>query len=469
MFSVSWNVHDLFVSRFQVDFTYATATCMSALTTINTSVSIRMAEEDEHKIVFNDILPLLFRVVLLIQLGIFLWHRLVWICYKLYNMNVMALLNLAYSPHKYAADDHCVDGALGEFPTTSAADFAENQILLRGIYGTLSASFPVNVTAIIIYWTLLAFGNDSSLPIHVARSYIPLLLLAYTLYKTFGPGSTMGQTRMYTTLKRVLKGNINSSTMRTNDILISDSLTSYAKVVNDLGSYLWVSLLPGNAPYNIYIEALVLSLPGLMRIKQCWFESKLTGQKQHLFNMIKYCSQLGPIFINLLIKIQMNQLTDDATASARLNSLNFWWYILSFFSSTYCFIWDIRMDWGFGLFEPMFTQLYGNFSPLRPPRSLVYKNYLGYYSLILIDFVLRFIWVLKIYVIKEKEVELGVRHRVGSFLFGYDCYSFGFVVLEVLEIVRRWFWCLLKLESDLVKLQARDDITHAIPLASIKT
>lgn len=428
-----------------------------------------MAEESEHKIVFNDILPLLFRAVILLQLGIFLWHRLVWVCYKVFQMNVLALLNLAYAPRKYTSDDHNVDGALGEFHTTSAADMPENQILLRGIYSTFKTTLSVNLTGIVVYWAVFAFGSDSGFLLQLSRHYVPLVLLAYTLYKAFGPGPTMGQTRMYTTMKRVLKGNINSSTMRTNDILMSDSLTSYAKVINDFGSFVWFSLLPSSTSYNFYIEATILSLPGLIRVKQCWYEYKLMDQKQHLLNLIKYCWLLGPIFINLLIKIQMEQLTDDTAASANLNTLNSWWYMISFISSAYSFVWDIRMDWGFGLFEPFFTQQTSSYSPLRPASSLIYKNYLGYYSFIVIDFFLRFIWTLKIYVIKDTEVELGLRNRVGSFLFGYDFYSFGFVVLEVLEILRRWFWCFLKLESDLIKLQARDDITHAIPLANIKT
>lgn len=428
-----------------------------------------MAEEADHEYVFNDILPLSFRIVLFLQLGIFLWDRMVWICYKVYSMNVLALLNLAYSPHKYTSDNHNVDSALAEYSTTSSADLGENQILLRGTKGTFKSTLPVNIAGVVVYWTLLASSNPTGFLIHVTKHYLPLPLLAYTLYKSFGPGPTMGQTRMFTTLKRVMKGNINSSTMRTNDILISDSLTSYAKVINDFGAYVWITLLPTSQGYNVYVEALVLSLPGLIRVKQCWYEFKLTGQKLHFYNMMKYCCLLGPILVNLLIKIQMGQLTDDTAASSNLNTLNMWWYIISFVSSTYSFIWDIRMDWGFGMLEPLFTQQYRNYLPLRQRSSLVYNNLLAYYSVIFIDFVLRFIWVFKIYVIKSTEVELGLRSRVGRFLFGYDFYSFGFVVLEVLEILRRWLWCFLKLESDLVKLQERDGLTHAIPLANVKT
>lgn len=423
---------------------------------------------DDHKYVFNDIFPLPFRICFFLQLGIHLWYGLVWQCYNVHKMNVLALLNMSYSPHKYSSEDHEVENITGEFATTATADLAENQILLRGINGTIKATLPALISGIAIHWAMLVMGDPTGVFVVFTSQYLPLPVLIYNLYQTFAYGPTMGQTRMSTTLKRVLKGNINSTTMRTNDILISDSLTSYSKVINDVGSFVWDSFIPTLKSYNVYVEVIVLSLPGLIRVKQCWYELKFTGQKQHFYNMVKYLCLLGPIFINLLIKIKMSQLTEDTAASAQLNTLNIWWYAISTISSTYSFIWDVCMDWGFGLFEPIFVQQYQDFNPLRDSNLLVYKNYIAYYGVIVIDLLLRFIWVLKIYVIKDTEVELGLTQKVGSFLFGYDFYSFGFVVLEVLEIFRRWLWCFFKLESDLIKLQARDDITHAIPLATVK-
>lgn len=426
-------------------------------------------EGEGHTYVFNDILPLPFRVLFLLQLGIHLWYALVCHCYNVHKINVLALLHLSYSPYKYTSEEHYAANITGEYASTSSAELGENQMLLRGIKGTIKSTLPVNVGGILFYWSLLTLSDASGFLVKVTGQYLPLSLLIYTSYKTFASGPTIGKTRMFTTLKRVLVGNINSKTMRTNDILISDSLTSYAKVINDFGSFIWVTFIPTQNSYNVVLEAVVLSLPGFIRVRQCWLEYRITGRRQHFYNMIKYCCQLGPNFINLLIKMKMNQITEDTAASSDLNSLNTWWYVSSFISSSYSFIWDVRMDWGFGLFEPVFFQVYRGFNPLREYNLLVYKNFLAYYGVIVTDFLLRFIWVFKIYVIKTTEVQLGLRHRVGNFLFGYDFLSFGFLVLEVLEILRRWLWCFLKLENDLVELQARDDITHAIPLATVKS
>lgn len=425
--------------------------------------------EDEHTWVFSDVLPLPFRVLFLLQLGIHLWYALVWHCYNVHKMNVLALLNLSYSPHKYNLESHNMDNhtaeeTMGEYATSVSAELNENQILLRGIVAILKKTLPVNVAGIVFYWLVLVLRDRDSFFVKITARFLPVPLLVYTFVRTFGNGPSIGSTRMFTTLKRILVGNINSTTMRTNDILISDSLTSYSKVVNDLGSFLWTTFVPTSAEYNVTVQAVVLSLPGLIRVRQCWYEYRLTRQRQHFFNMIKYCCQLAPIVVNLFIRIRMAQLTEDAEASSKLNNLNMWWYVFSTISSTYSFIWDVRMDWGFGLFEPVFQE-YLNFNPLRDPNKLVYNNFFAYYGVIVVDLVLRFVWVLKVYVIKETEVELGLRQKVGNFLFGYDFQSFGFVVLEVLEILRRWLWCFIKLESDLIKLRSHDDI----PLATLKS
>lgn len=104
---------------------------------------------------------------------------------------------------------------------------------------------------------------------------------------------------------------------------------------------------------------------------------------------------------------------------------------------------------------------------MREPNKLVYNNFIAYYGIVVLDFILRFIWILKLFVIKETEVRLGLKNKVGNFLFGLDFLSLGFATLELLEIIRRWLWCFLKIESDLVKLQYGDN-KNAIPLTTIK-
>lgn len=412
---------------------------------------------------FNFVVPLPFRVVLLVQLGIHLWYSLVWYCYKIHKINVLALLNLSYSPYKYSLSDHTSESANAELATSSEADSGENQLLLNGIYSKIKKTLFSNLTGLLSFWTFRLIFHDYPFLVNIVECILPLVLLGYTLTRFFENGETMGQSRMHSTMKRILLGNINSATMRTNDILISDTLTSYSRVFNDFGACIWLLVGSTSSNYNVELEALLLAFPGLIRIRQCWYEYRLTKQKQHFFNLVKYSAGLGPIIVNLLIKVKMAQMSEEVDVSSELNSLNKWWYVCATISSAYLFIWDVRMDWGFGLFEPLFMTG-TDFTPLRAPNMLVYNNIVAYYSVIVIDFVLRFLWVFKIFVIKETEVELGLGNQVGNFLFGYDYTLFGFVLVEVLELLRRWLWCFLKLESDLVKLQR-----NGIPMVAMKT
>lgn len=425
-----------------------------------------MSEGSVSLMKFDDVIPLPHRVALLFQLGVFLWYILVGVIYHGFHINCLALLNFAYSPHKYYDDNHDGQQVTGEMATVSSADIGENALLLLGIRKTVVKTFTLTSSGLFAYWACLILMPESSILGFTANS-LPLVLLLISLYVTFRKGNTLGQNRLNTSLKRILLGRINSATMRTNDILISDTLTSYSKVINDLASFLWVMFIPTDVAYNNKVEALVLAFPALIRIKQCWYEFKVTGQRQHLLNLLKYSALLGPVLINLLIKISM-ELLPNAEGSQRLNRLNWWWYILLALSSTYLFIWDVKMDWGFEAFDFAFRLNVGNTLLLRGPNKLIYKTYLGYYLVILFDFMIRFIWVFKVFVIKETEIEMRLQNRVGKFLFGYNYLSLGFAILEVLEIFRRWLWCFIKLESDLVKLQLRDDFARAMPLANLK-
>ena len=422
--------------------------------------------ERESDLQFNDIVPLAFRIVLFLELGIFLWYALIRICHGVFRINVLAILNLSFSTRKYS-HSNAGDFTTGEYATVASADLEENVILTKGVYRTLRLTFALNFAGLATYWASLVFSHEKSFFRQTASIYFPALLFFITLHRAMGKGASMGQTRMFTTLKRVLVGQINSTTMRTNDILLSDSLTSYAKVLNDVFMLAWTILMPADKGYNVYLETFVLAYPALIRIKQCWYEHSHTRDRNHFYNMLKYSCQVGPLVINMLIKLSMSHLTSEKGISPRLLELNFWWYIFSAVSSTYSFIWDIRMDWEFGLFEPVFRPKTRRFEPIRNRSQLVFNNFLMYYVAIIVDFFVRFIWVFKMFVMKEAEMDLGLRHRVGNFLFGYDFLSFGYVLLETLEILRRWIWCFLKLECEFIKFQEKNDLAHAVPLAAL--
>lgn len=413
----------------------------------------------------NEVLPLPFRVALLFQLGVHLWYAMVWVCYRVYDVNCLALLDLSYSSHNYALDGQNTGLVYGELATILPAELKENLSLLLGIKATGSKLFSALAFSLVCYWLCKAVISPEFFLFAPIVNLLFLFITVYSFYVVFRPGKTIGQQRVHSSIKRILIGNINSATMRTNDIFFSDTLTSYAKVLNDLMCFVWITFVTSDSLYNTRVEALVLAFPQLVRMKQCYYEYKVCNQRQQMFNFFKYAALLGPILVNMLIKLNMLRLASTGeTTTDSLDRLNTWWYISSTVSSLYLFVWDVRMDWGYGLFE--FYKSRRHYEPLRVGR-LVFGRRAIYFSIIFIDFVLRFIWLFKMFVIVETEIELGLRHRVGNFLFGYNFLLLGYLILETLEIFRRWLWCFLKWEHDLSKLQPKD--AEAIQLSDLKS
>lgn len=425
--------------------------------------------EKTYELVFNDFIPLSFRVTFTIQLGLLLWLLLNLILFNFTKINLLNLLNLSYSPHNYTQLDNTNNNlSSGEFSTTIPAEFNENQRLIKGIWRLFKVVSIVNIVCWISY--RIIDGNDLLKSLFYT---LPLISLGFSVYKMFYKSAqSSGQFRVFTTIKRILKGNINSISMRTNDILISDSLVSYSKVLNDLGLVFWNYWFTTDVAYNYKLEFMILCIPTCIRIKQCWFEYRSTGQKQHLLNLIKYSTGFGPLLVNVFIKRTLLNASDEEKSSGsllfKLNSLNNWWYLALALNSTYSFIWDIKMDWNLGLFNGLFEwkSSFYKFHILR--NQLTYPRII-YYLAIIIDFFLRFIWVLKFFIINEELQADHIKfiHIFSTFLFGYDAYSFGYALLELLEIQRRWIWCFLKLESDWVKLQKQQ--SEQIELEDILT
>lgn len=427
-----------------------------------------MAEESgTTALVLDNVVPLPFRILFSIQLGVYLWYLVVYFCTRHSRLNILQLLNLSYSNHNYSQLDHHLPST-GEFQATIPADRAENQLLIKGIWNANKAIAIYNSLGYFFFMMIQLkydINNEDTNNIIISFIYhiIPIISLVAIVVKVFCKPNintkSIGQFRVYTSVKRILLGRINSSTMRTNDILISDTLTSYSKVLNDIGLFLWTYYYSKD-PYSIHIEFIILCIPTMIRMKQCWFEYTTTKKVPHLLNMIKYSTALGPLLINLLIKMTLrvlapnnNEQVEKDDVLPRLNSLNSWWYFFAVLNSTYSFIWDVKMDWGFGLFNfGSAAQKVSNFTLLRPSHQLVYGSIPGYYCIIFIDFVLRYLWVFKLYIIGNTSQETLI-NKVAAFLFAGDSLSAGYLTVEILEIFRRWLWCFIKLESDWVKLQ----------------
>lgn len=415
--------------------------------------------DDLDTSIFDTIIPLPYRILFLICLGHLLWYLIVFGCYKVNHMNVLQLINLSYSSHNYPQLGDISE--IGEHATVNEADIQENNLLLKGVWFNLKVISLNSSISFIVYKTIqIIFTNEGDhVILKLLYHLIPLLTMLVISYKIFyrDDGKSVGKLRIFTTMKRILLGNINSVQMRTNDILISDSLVSYSKVLNDIGIFVWHYFISDEMKYNTFLELFLLCLPTLIRIRQCWNEFRLSGKVSNLLNMLKYISGILPILINFFIKSNIQGYSEDNEQGKlqhlhQLQLLNLYWYIASFINSTYSFIWDVKMDWGFGMFDWLFV----NFSPksrylIRAKDQLIYNNLLIYCMVVVVDFILRYLWVFKIVIIHDNE-SAPVITKVGLFLFGYDAFLLGYCVIEVLEIFRRFIWCFFKLENDWFKL-----------------
>lgn len=403
-------------------------------------------DEDTRQLLFDDIVPLPFRILFVVQIGVWLWYILNRAMTSSWHINVAALLNLLYTANSYGQPDRL--SLAGEFALAVIPAFNENVQLQRGIANNLVAITIFNV----LTWIAFKVGEIMVPGRHLG--VIPALAFAYTMYRLFfSPNLSLpahkhhfGQARAYTTIKRVLRGGINSVTMRSNDILISDSLISYAKVLNDVGLYVWGYYIPTDARYPAGLELAIIAYPTFVRIRQCWFEYRLTGRPLHLANLVKYALGLVPLALNYAIKTTLTTNPDNTKWAWHLTK---WWYAASAINSTYSLFWDFRMDWGLDMFDRVW---YGRGSWLRPTTT--YPPWM-YAIGCVIDTLLRFVWVLRVFAIDNAPTTLSQMLR---FLFGYDAYLAGYFVIELLEVGRRWMWCFFKLENDWVKLSTEDSL-----------
>lgn len=407
-----------------------------------------MNERTDH-ILFNDLVPLPFRVIFVLQFGYFLWFLLVQVLVQAYHVNVLKLLQLSYSSHNYPLLGGDTTNS-GEHHVISEPDFQENLTLSRGLWNNLKQISLVNGICFAVFKYCL-INKDTNIVQRAIFHLVPFYALGNLLVVMFFIQSPQGQRRSFTTLKRIIKGSINSTTMRTNDILLSDTLTSYSKVLNDIGLYLWSYYYSSQIQYNVYLEFLILSAPTIIRISQCWQEYTLHRGtvRAHVLNMIKYLISLLPLVVNLLIKITILRQHDEQTEIHRLDRLNSWWYVVSFLSSSYSFLWDVFMDWKLAVFNG--TQL-----GIRP--TLLFGPKPIYVMAIWIDFIVRFLWIGKLFIDKEINETTSMVTKFTTFLFAYDAFSAGYTIVELTEIVRRWMWCFLKLENDYVSVQLQDGI-----------
>ena len=184
-----------------------------------------------------------------------------------------------------------------------------------------------------------------------------------------------------------------------------------------------------NNTRGIYL--IVGIFPNFCRVLQC---IRVIKDKQQLcpqiFNIGKYTFNIVVCTFSFLTNIYPNCFV--------------LWMITAFISGCYSSFWDIKMDFGF-------LQKGQNF-PLR--NKLTYKNHLFYHVTIVVNVVLRFLWVLSV------SPEIMSRMIRPEFLA---------LVLYVLEMFRRGLWNFIRVEYEHLDMLKKFQISYYEELPFVKS
>lgn len=373
---------------------------------------------------FELYVPLPYRSLLLLNIGLFLWN----IC-----LDVFA---------KFRIDFTSVMGLT--HPDVSPR-------IMRGRSRTLLTRITaLNAANYLTYIFLMNMGSSSMIV-----ELLPLFGIICTFSALLYPSILVGgkdtpEAAYYRqTWSRIIKGNIDI-TRRTNDILLSDTITSYSKVIVDFLTYLSALLLgyrflPSEGKklpedhMSLYNMDILLSYyPSMVRIRQSWMEYKEGRKgKSPLYNCIKYITALIPIIGTVLYR-------------ARYVSTLSIWYWGMLINTTFSFIWDVSNDWDLGVLKGLITS-----DNRKGPKkdSEVFREGLSfpqpyYVGAVLIDMLLRYIWIWRLIF----PPGLVSSSPIGSFFSLLHTTEEGRLILEFLEIVRRWVWIIFRVDADYCKL-----------------
>ncbi|KAG0148192.1 hypothetical protein CROQUDRAFT_655082 [Cronartium quercuum f. sp. fusiforme G11] len=311
-------------------------------------------------------------------------------------------------------------------------------------------------------------------------------------------------------LKRIIIGGLYEPPVLA-DVLLADVLTSFGKVIGDS----WLSLCLGTVAVNglatdiseigcskdLMVPA-ITSLPYAFRLRQClaeYYSGTSLNPRRSLLNALKYATAFPMIGLSVLVSQPTPEIINKSPSTLASRGIIYQlWLISALVNSFYSFWWDVTNDWSFELLRPVTWSSSSNsstarsstlpteqnliprkpstrrsrhaYQPLTPDLSiaptpfhqqepfrsqppipvsvhpviqhgklanrllrpeLLFKPVALYVLIITLNLGLRLAWSVRVF-------GTNINERVGF-------------LLEVLEIIRRWLWCFLRLEAEMVK------------------
>ncbi|KAG6880205.1 hypothetical protein C0992_003869 [Termitomyces sp. T32_za158] len=226
-----------------------------------------------------------------------------------------------------------------------------------------------------------------------------------------------------------------------------------------------------------------MSLPYLVRLRQCVIEYFHQGNRRSLYNALKYASAFPAIYLSAAQGLVSGDRGSGDNTSVRVEyreTLLFGlWLLAALVNSLYSFWWDVTNDWGMNLLRlPSDDEHMGRLpsrqtsrpqsvTPLvlrksssldlqgsvQDPRSLIeVANHQRHYhpfglrhslyfplpvypGLIFLNLILRLTWSMKLFHV----VNVSSHADIANFC------------LKVAELFRRWMWVFIRVEWEMVK------------------
>uniref|UniRef100_D8Q8S3 EXS domain-containing protein n=1 Tax=Schizophyllum commune (strain H4-8 / FGSC 9210) TaxID=578458 RepID=D8Q8S3_SCHCM len=436
------------------------------------------------------VLPLPFRALLLIGVGILAWATNL---HGLYYFRIDAATALDLRPHSAAS------------PLPATHDHPPPpQALYAPIY-RLFVSYATWCFACWFVFYALSRGDPVRVDVY---GWIPAFCTLGVLLVLFAPVEIFEKTQR----ARFVRCYHNAPRIHFADVILADILTSFAKVFVDIyfclcqllasgGSLLFV---PSQTGWTRWIAPTIMSIPYLIRFRQCLVEySGDTSNPRPLYNALKYFSSFPVLFLSAAQPLigaakQGKEVGHETWHGEHL--LFRLWVLAALVNSLYSYWWDVSNDWGFALLKPTppdpTTRLprrlvlphlhsgvpliddagrslspeavrnYGHtrtfsaghrrtnslsaspggwlVSRLRP-TLLFPRPKLTYGTLLIVNLILRLSWSAKLSPHLHRALDGGTHTRFG------DAVHMGVWVLELAEIVRRWLWVFVRVEWELIR------------------
>ncbi|KAF2809923.1 EXS-domain-containing protein [Mytilinidion resinicola] len=372
---------------------------------------------------FSRILPLPYRVALIIVLGVWAWGL---------NLHYLSLIKIDVP-------------ALIRYPSRASPTHPPHHLSCYRVATFLTIPLAISL---LFFWAL-THGSAAAVQRWevLPQLYLLVLVLAFALPIPFL--SRSGRFRTLATFKRISIGGLaEAQDGKFGDILLADALTSYAKVLGDLFVALCMFFSsehsstgrPDRACGGKFIVPFIISIPSLIRLRQCLIEyfRVRNGNKRsggvastgwggvHLANALKYSTAFPVIILSAL-----QRGYDPANIGMSEAGLFRLWLFFVFLNSFYSFYWDVARDWDLTLF----STLQARNSPEHPYGLRRHRYFHApelYYGAIVIDFMLRCTWSFKL----------------SPHLDHFNDLEGGIFLMEALEVLRRWIWIFFRVESE---------------------